>query len=309
MNCQTTQYHLESYLQNTSDRATTAAVTKHLASCADCQRELAFLRSYLQNMEHPDRIEAPADFTDRFHQRLEQSKPIRYRQKIFRFPFYSKQVYIGAAACTILLLGFTSWLLFGPSLISLMKPVPYHQAAFEPKIGEAEERHSLAPAPQLQSGITAPLSKKEEKKSNPMIAITLWMSKQVPASSLPLVKKSVPETGASFDQVMCESSDESEADHFRMREELSSIASEKSSSTDSPRTIDALIASVQGHILQRKLTDSLDLILTAKIPAVSYFNFITQLGSFGRVEIPNPRITIPQEGEVVIDLRVLEELR
>jgi hypothetical protein len=76
---------LSEYVDDVLDPSTRAHVEEHLVQCRTCSAELASLRTYLEAMESLPRVQAPVDFLESVHERIEQ--PGFFRRLLSRLFF------------------------------------------------------------------------------------------------------------------------------------------------------------------------------------------------------------------------------
>jgi hypothetical protein len=72
MECSQIRELLSEYMDGMLDKETADLVEKHLETCKDCREELASLRAISEELSSLEAVEAPADFLNKVHERIEQ---------------------------------------------------------------------------------------------------------------------------------------------------------------------------------------------------------------------------------------------
>ena len=72
MECSQIKELLSEYMDGMLDKETADLVEKHLETCEDCREELASLRAISEELSSLESVEAPADFLNKVHERIEQ---------------------------------------------------------------------------------------------------------------------------------------------------------------------------------------------------------------------------------------------
>lgn len=86
MECARSKELLSDYIDGILDARTKARLEEHLMVCKDCREDLASLKALVQEMGSLESLEAPRDFLEKVHERIEQrSKFGQIMRKLF-FP-------------------------------------------------------------------------------------------------------------------------------------------------------------------------------------------------------------------------------
>ncbi len=99
MKCRTVQKRLSEYVDGRAAAGIARSIEEHCASCDDCAKELAFLRSYRKSMSALQRKSAPADFLEKLNRRLDVPEP---RRGIVRTLFHPAGVKLPLEAAGLL---------------------------------------------------------------------------------------------------------------------------------------------------------------------------------------------------------------
>jgi len=71
MECAKIEERLSEYVDDVLDGETKALIEKHLSTCERCQEELASLKALVKELGSLESVEAPKDFLERVHERME----------------------------------------------------------------------------------------------------------------------------------------------------------------------------------------------------------------------------------------------
>ncbi len=71
MECARIEERLSEYVDDVLDGETKALVDKHLSTCERCQEEFASLKALIKELGSLESVEAPRDFLERVHERME----------------------------------------------------------------------------------------------------------------------------------------------------------------------------------------------------------------------------------------------
>jgi hypothetical protein len=71
MECDEIKELLSEYVDDMLDPETKAVVDEHLSACGDCQQELVSLKALVSDLDSLESVEAPKDFLDQLHERME----------------------------------------------------------------------------------------------------------------------------------------------------------------------------------------------------------------------------------------------
>ena len=104
MECALIQERLSEYIDGTLDANDRAAVENHISTCKNCKEDLASLTEMIEELHAMDSVEAPADFLEKIHERMESRFGFdTIVRKLFR-PFGIKIPLELTAAATIAIL-------------------------------------------------------------------------------------------------------------------------------------------------------------------------------------------------------------
>ena len=104
MDCAEIKERLSAYVDDVLDAESKAVVEEHLSTCKDCQQEMVSLKALVRELGSLESVEAPRDFLDQLHERIEARS---WFPKILRTLFVPMRVKIplefaGAVAVAIL---------------------------------------------------------------------------------------------------------------------------------------------------------------------------------------------------------------
>jgi hypothetical protein len=98
MECATIKELLSEYMDDTLDPNIRARLEDHLVTCKGCTEELTSLRALVQELHSLEPVEAPADFLDELHKRME---PRFQFSKILRMLFIPARIKIPLEFATV----------------------------------------------------------------------------------------------------------------------------------------------------------------------------------------------------------------
>jgi anti-sigma factor RsiW len=102
MICENVKKKLADYAVGGLDEQARTQIETHLASCADCRRELALLEATGAMLEPVEMVEPPAGMWDRLQERLG-PRPVRVKPRARAWRRYLKPVLAGVAIAAILI--------------------------------------------------------------------------------------------------------------------------------------------------------------------------------------------------------------
>jgi len=109
MECAKIRELLSEYIDGILDEQTKARVDKHLLTCEDCTEELASLRAVVDKLGSLESVEAPGDFLDKLHQRMEPGFTFRKLVQTLFVPVYVKIPLEAATAVAMVVLILAVW--------------------------------------------------------------------------------------------------------------------------------------------------------------------------------------------------------
>ncbi|MDD5455235.1 MAG: zf-HC2 domain-containing protein, partial [Candidatus Ratteibacteria bacterium] len=182
MECLKVKELLSEYIEGVLDEQLKKSVEEHLQTCKSCSEELGLLKTYLAKIGSLEKIEAPKDFLEDLHERLqEESKFKKVIRKIF-VPVTVKVPFEIAGAAAMLF--------FVIYLVKTMQPVE-KMTAFVPSSREEttvdklveKEDERLRPAKTEQT-----VSPSEDIKENQVRLSLAMEKKRVAPPAIPQTK-------------------------------------------------------------------------------------------------------------------------
>jgi hypothetical protein len=105
MDCCKIKELLSEYIDGTLDRRTKALIEEHLLTCRGCQEELDSLEALVKELRSLDAVDAPDDFLENLHERMEPSPWFRRIMRILFVPWRIKiPLELTGAVATVLLI-------------------------------------------------------------------------------------------------------------------------------------------------------------------------------------------------------------
>jgi hypothetical protein len=166
MECALIQERLSEYIDGTLDANDRAAVENHISTCKTCKEDLASLTEMVEELHAMDPVEAPADFLEKIHERMDSQFSFnRIIRKLF-IPFRIKIPLELAAAATITILVFFVFNIQqkeSPSIQILSDSISekMDEKPAEDRMKPAFEKEAKSVAPILEAVPTTPSDKKQ----------------------------------------------------------------------------------------------------------------------------------------------------
>jgi hypothetical protein len=301
MDCPRIRELLSEYIDNALDQETRVQVERHLDGCQVCARELAAMKAVVDDLGTLERVQAPLDFLDRLHERLEPRFTLRKLIRLFFVPIRVKLPLEFATAAALLILVFVSLQGPGPKkdmagmpeaskTVQLAKKTPAN--LMTSKLKEEAE----APAPALDQAAPAP----SKTKTAPKWTSSAKKQTQYEAYAPPTaVESTLPREGA-------EKGMEREKSAAIGSSALSraSGAIGRANLQERMTQIEELIRRAKGVVVSRdKETETGEFrSLIAEIPKEKYKEFSTELKQLVGPDAPPPAIL--QEHHKSLRIRV-----
>lgn len=178
MECALIQERLSEYIDDTLDANDRAAVENHISTCRTCKEDLASLAKMVEELHAMDPVEAPADFLEKIHKRMDSRFSFdRIIRKLF-IPFRIKIPLELAAAATITILVFFVFNIQqkeGPSVQILSGSISEKMAEkpTEDRTKLAFEKEAKGVAPVLEPAPATPSDKEQIRLARKSKAITI----------------------------------------------------------------------------------------------------------------------------------------
>jgi hypothetical protein len=137
MNCTDAREQFSGLIDDALSADECAALAAHLAECADCQRELARLRSTVTLLSRVEPPRAPAGFADRV---LARAQPVSWRRRLAERLFLPLSVKLPAEAAALFLVA-------GLAIYVFQRTPELQQAAHRESPPPVEGRSATAQAP------------------------------------------------------------------------------------------------------------------------------------------------------------------
>ena len=330
MECAEIEKFLSEYIDGTLDRETRDLVEKHLRTCKACREELASLRAVVKELGSLESVEAPADFLDKVHERIEQ--PSRFA-KILRALFVPTRIKIPFQLATA---AATAVLVF--SLFNLMQPakqmvdVPSDSGPM--RTADKTRVDSVEPAPEKEIYESKPVLKETalpqkltEKK--PIQLVLLLKGEMIGAARAPhaateppagekkkaragevstrrLAKQAAPKAGLKTDWHEGEQRSAPVPDEEK-RGARDEAARASVHFGEAPSKVIKLIELVDGEIIGEvyEREAGRPQFITAQIPAKNYHSFLDKLSQLGALQPPFPTMLAEDQGMIQVRIQLI----
>jgi hypothetical protein len=330
MECAEIEKFLSEYIDGFLDRETQGLVEDHLRTCKACREELASLRAVVKELGSLEPVEAPVDFLDKVHERIEQ--PSRF-SKILRGLFVPTRIKIPFQLATA---AATAVLVF--SLFNLMQPekqmvgVPSDSGPI--RTADKTRVDSIEPAPEKKIYESKPVLKEAglpqkftEKK--PIQLVLLLKGETIGAARAPhaateppagekkkaragevstkkLTKQAAPKAGFTADWHEQEQRSVPVPDEERpgVKDEA---ARPSIHSGEAPSKVIKLIELVDGEVIGKvyEREAGRPQFITAQIPAKNYHSFLDKLNQLGTLQSPFPTMLAEDQGMIQIQIQLI----
>ncbi|MBA7697228.1 hypothetical protein ES703_105888 [subsurface metagenome] len=330
MECAEIEKFLSEYIDGFLDRETKDLVENHLRTCKVCREELASLRAIVKELGSLEPVEAPADFLDKVHERIEQ--PSRF-SKILRGLFVPTRIKIPFQLATA---AATAVLVF--SLFNLMQPekpmvgVPSDSGPI--RTADKTGVDSIEPAPEKEIYESKPVLKEArlpqkftEKK--PIQLVLLLKGEMIGAARAPHAAteppagesevRSIEKEKVGADEVSTRKLAKQAAPKPRLTadwhkqeqrsvpvpdEEKPGVKDEAARPSihfgEAPSKVIKLIELVDGEVITDRLQS-----ITAQIPAKNYHSFLDKLNQLGALQSPFPTMLAEDQGMIQIRIQLI----
>ena len=156
MKCDDIKSMLDDYLDGSLSDRDRALVKDHVRTCPECREELRFMKKFKKEISTMSPAQAPADFLDRLHERMEQEG----RSGLVKTLFFPLKLKIPLEAAGLLLTAAVAVLVFNPFRTERSE----YAALEKPDAGARIERDS-APAPGVKQGHRTAASRTAARKT------------------------------------------------------------------------------------------------------------------------------------------------
>jgi cell division protein FtsN len=185
MDCAGIQEQLSEYIDGALDETTARTIEKHISTCKDCKETLASLRAVVKDLNTLEQMQAPADFLEKIHRRMEpRSQANRLLRKLF-VPFKVKiplQLAAAVAVSILVVLVFN----FQKSKFQMIQPYEASQAQ---KAAEKSTPDHIKPVYKEEIKHPTPFFKKTPPKVSDSEQRTLAQRSRVQSLAQPPIQK------------------------------------------------------------------------------------------------------------------------
>ena len=328
MECALIQERLSEYIDGTLDANDRAAVENHISTCKNCKEDLASLTEMVEKLHAMDPVEAPADFLEKIHERMDSRFSFnRIIRKLF-IPFRIKIPLELAAAATISILVFFVFNIQqkeGPSVQILSNSISEKLAEkpTEDRTKPAFEKEAKGVTPVLEVAPATPPDKEQIQLARKSKAITIVqpsipMESKSPASVLGKAEKAPPvlkdetieltlalktaltgdvyEPGITMEPAQAPKKDEKAARTGSLDSnffERNVTTRHNATDADLLTTLENIIRRAQGKVSTVEIDPQTDRLksIEAEIPAQGYPSFCRELARLATFQTPPPTLS------------------
>lgn len=330
MECAEIEKFLSEYIDGILDRETRDLVEKHLRTCKACREELGSLEALVKGLGSLESVEAPADFLDKVHERIEQRSRFA---KILRGLFVPTRIKIPFQLATA---AATAVLVF--SLFNLMQPakqmvdVPSDSGPM--RTADKTRVDSVEPAPEKEIYESKPVLKEAAlpqgfTEKEPIELVLLLPGEMIGAAHEPrvaiqppagekkkaragevstrkLTKQAVPKAGLTAD--WHEQEQRSVPVPDEERPEVKDEAARASVHFgEAPSKVIKLIELIDGEVIGEvyEREAGRPQFITAQIPAKNYTSLLDKLSQLGALQSPLPTMLAEDQGMIQIRIQLI----
>lgn len=286
---------LSDYIDGALNATDMTAVSEHLPACRDCSREHEALRSVISGLGNIRQVNAPADFLEKLHERINEDSIFDRIRETFSVMRFRIPVELAAFATTALLI-----LLIFNFLPSGEKGVL--NAPGDEQI-EIATGHGALPSqtaennePMTQPAKGGAVPQIEEQQIPVRLALSLTTRQEtvaIPSRSVSYGNSIVGDI--SDDQYMWQTENERDTREFIITPDEINLK------------IDEIIKYAGGNVISREnnIENGYPSSLKLSIPFDNYQHFISRLDSLGALEAPAPALPeAPDNATVLIQMEL-----
>ncbi len=290
MDCEEIKKLLSEYIDDTLDMQMKTLIKEHLATCKACSEELVSLKAYIKELSSLKEVEAPEDFLEKVHERVEQ----RFKfEKIMRKLFFPIRIKV-----PLKLVAVVATVLLAIAITNMIQPIRrilYVPLAPKP-VTDKKEHMKVQKKLEVRKRDAEPGAVSEElitppsRKEKP-IELALLIRPEEPA-----ITRRLKETIGAGRPAETEERKMKEVERTTkvlVDEEVIDkdiIALPSPYLTEALSKVKNLIELVEGKVISVKYEKETNLpqYITTQIPAVNYSTFLEKLGQFGDLQKPLP---------------------
>ena len=304
MECESIRERLSEYIDDIVDPATKARMEAHLLACEQCKAELSSLRAVVGELSSLESVEAPRDFLERLHERMEPRFTIRRLAEILFLPAHIKIPLELATVAALVLLIFVGLYTHQPEEQIALAPEspPQMRVAQKAPLGSAEpalEKEALKVEPPFEAATA-----EHEERERGFVQLVLLVKTEASGilSASRTATKAAPVTEKRVR--MSEEDVDDTVSRFEGEEDLQVPNGEMKGGETVSRVKD-LVSRVDGRVLSTQYDEQTKRpkMLSVEIPSDRYSSFHTELARIASLENPPPTISEKDHDLVRIDIR------
>jgi len=285
MECHRVKKLLSEYIDNTLDERTGTLIEGHLKECEDCNYEYISMKTMVEELRSMGSLEAPKDFLEKVHERIDSFSPIeRIRTSFFFLSSIKVPMELIALAATSVLI-FIVFNMVQPENQVMVKPsaIDSTGSAIKPETGSKKTSKGTALKTQVLKEIgpiQLALLLVAEQKPKPLSSGNVRLIVSGKGAEMPL---DTPEFGFSTEQ-------DQETDQEGNGDPLSDI-------------IESISIS-DGRLISKEYKNGADEpeYITLEIPCINYHPFLERIKDIGTLQTPAP--DLPEEYQGPVQLRI-----
>jgi len=334
MECARMREFLSEYIDGTLDAHTKALVEEHLQACGECEQELASLKAVVKELGSLEQVEAPKDFLDKVHERIERrSLFLGILRKLFVPARIKIPLQFATVAATAVLVFAVFTMMQRPKQVADMPLASRQMRIAEKPTIDSDELASRKGSYGLRSVLRKTSAPQGAREGKPIELVLLVKTETSGEAHPPLAGMGAIATKEKARMIEGEEraiADAQETERARQaapkarlsetwrEQEMRPPALQKEGAPElkdeavppPPRAGEAiskvqdLIGLVGGKVLSEEygIKSGSPHYITAKIPAENYHSFIERLGGLGVLQPPAP--AIPERDQDTVQIRI-----
>lgn len=199
MECTRIRELLSEYIDGILDVQMKAHVEEHLLTCKDCKKELVSLKALVNELSSLESVEAPKDFLDKLHERMEPSFTFGRLMRMLFVPVRTKIPLEAATAAAIVILIFAGLYTHQPEKQIAMAPegstqIKVAKKATMDRMESTLKKEAYKPKPAFEEA-TAVLPGREREPIELVLLLETEASSSVYARRTGMKATAIPEKG------------------------------------------------------------------------------------------------------------------
>jgi hypothetical protein len=288
MECNGVKKLLSEYIDNTPDERTRTLIEGHLKECKDCNYEYISMKTMVEELRSMGSLEAPKDFLEKVHERIDSFSPIeRVRSSFFFLSLIKVPMELIALAATAVLI-FIVFNIVQPENQVIVKPSATDStgSAIKPETGSKETSEGTALTTRVfkETGpIQLALLLGAEQKTKPLSSGNVRLIVSGKGTEMPV---DTPELGFSTEQ---DQKIDQEGNGYPLSDIIETISLS------------------EGRLISKEYKNGTDEpeYITLEIPGIKYHPFLEKIKEIGTLQASVPDLPEEYQGPVLLRIQII----